>query len=93
MGTEEYFPCMKVDKMFYFGKLEYFCVYFLTQCIHVRCPRQIVVNYYYQHSMVLYLFNAVALHGQRVEIRHYILPFFCLVVVSMNFVSSGCRAM
>ena len=57
------------------------------QTAHVRCPRQIVVNYYSQHSMFLYFFNGDALYGQRVEIRHYILPFlpigyeyeFCIV--------------
>ena len=65
---------------------------FFTQTVHVRCPRQIAVNYYPQHSVFLYLFNGDALYGQKVEIRHYILPF-CLVVMSMKFVLSGCRAL
>ena len=47
----------------------------------MRCSVQIVVNYYSQHSMVLCLFNGVALYDQRVEIRHYMLPFL----------SSGCE--
>ena len=75
MGIEENFPSMKIDKMFYFRQLEYSCDFFFTQTVHVRCPRQIVVNYYSQHSMVLYLLNGDALYSQWVEIRHFILPF------------------
>ena len=41
----------------------------------MQCPRQIVVNCYSLHSKALYLFSGVALYGQRMEIRHYILPF------------------
>ena len=64
---------MKVNKMFYFRQLECFYGYFLHRLF--TCPKQIVVNYYSQHSMFLYLFNGDALYGQRLEIRHYILPF------------------
>ena len=74
MGTEANFSCMIANKMCYFRQLEYFCGHFCTQAIHVRCPTLIVVNYYSQHSLVLYLFSGDDLYGQRVEIRHYILP-------------------
>ena len=61
MGTEEYFPCMKINKMFYFRHLEYFW----AQNIYVWCPSQIIVNSYSQHSVVLYIFNDVAFRGQK----------------------------
>ena len=63
MDAEEYFPWLKIN-MFYSKHLEYSCGYFITPRNHVWCPRQIVVNYYSQLSMVLYLFNGDAFYGQ-----------------------------
>ena len=83
---------MKVIKMLYFRQLEYFFGYFLTRSIHIQRPRQIVVNYYSQHSMVLYLFGDVALlRSEGRDKTLYVAIFSFLVVISTNFVLSEFR--